>query len=108
MFGLAAFSAQKRQKEMSIRKVVGASATDIAALLSKDFFKLILVAVLIAFPLSWWAMNMWLDNFAYRINMGSGIFLLTFLAIMFITLVTISFQSIKAAISNPVKSLRAE
>jgi len=108
LFGLAAFSAQKRQKEMSIRKVVGASATDIAALLSKDFFKLILVAVLIAFPLSWWAMNMWLDNFAYRINMGSGIFLLTFLAIMFITLVTISFQSIKAAISNPVKSLRAE
>jgi ABC-type antimicrobial peptide transport system permease subunit len=108
LFGLAAFSAQKRQKEMSIRKVVGASLTDIATLLSKDFFKLILVAVIIAFPLSWWAMNMWLDNFAYRINIESGVYLMTFLVVMFITLVTISFQSIKAAISNPVKSLRAE
>jgi ABC-type antimicrobial peptide transport system permease subunit len=108
LFGLAAFSAQKRQKEMSIRKVVGASTSDIATLLSKDFFKLILIAMLISFPLSWWAMNLWLADFAYRIKIGSGVFILTFIAIMLITLITISFQSIKTAIANPVKNLRAE
>jgi len=108
LFGLAAFSAQKRQKEMSIRKVVGASTLNIASLLSKDFFKLILVAILISFPLSWWAMNMWLDSFAYRVHMSASIFLITFLFTIIITIVTISFQSIKAAIANPVKALRAE
>ena len=108
LFGLAAFTAQKRQKEMSIRKVIGASTGDIAALLSKDFLKLILIAVLISFPLSWWAMNRWLDNFAYRVSMSVSIFSLTFLFIFIITIITISFQSIKAAITNPVKSLRAE
>jgi putative ABC transport system permease protein len=108
LFGLAAFSAQKRQKEMSIRKVVGASTTDIATLFSKDFFRLILMAILISFPFSWWAMNMWLDNFAYRISISASMFALTFLFIFFITLITISFQSIKAAITNPVKSLRNE
>jgi putative ABC transport system permease protein len=108
LFGLAAFSAQKRQKEMSIRKVVGASTIDIATLFSKDFFRLILIAILISFPLSWWAMNMWLDNFAYRISISASMFALTFLFIFFITLITISFQSIKAAITNPVKSLRNE
>ncbi len=108
LFGLAAFSAQKRQKEMSIRKVVGASTTDIVTLLSKDFFKLILIAMLISFPLSWWAMNVWLNNFAYRVNIGASIFIFTFISIMLITLVTISFQSIKTAVANPVKSLRME
>lgn len=108
LFGLAAFSAQKRQKEMSIRKVIGASTGDIAALLSKDFLKLILFAVLISFPLSWWAMNSWLDNFAYRVSISVSVFGLTFLFIFIITLITISFQSIKVAITNPVKSLRAE
>ena len=108
LYGLAAFAAQKRQREMSIRKVVGASATNIAALLSKDFLKLILVAIIISFPLSWWAMNLWLDNFAYRVNINGGIFLITFISIILITLTTISFQAIKTALANPIKSLRAE
>lgn len=108
LFGLAAFSAQKRQKEMSIRKVVGASTGTIAVLLSKDFFKLVLVAVLIAFPFSWWIMNLWLDNFAYRVSIDAGVFLLSFVAIIAITIITVSFQLIKAAITNPIKSLRTE
>lgn len=108
LFGLAAFAAQKRQKEMSIRKVVGASTSDIAGLLSKEFFKLVLLAVIISFPLSWWIMNGWLDNFAYRVNIDAGIFLIAFLSIMLITIATVSFQSIRAALANPIKSLRTE
>lgn len=108
LFGLAAFTAQRRQKEIGIRKVVGASVADIAAMLSKDFLKLVLLAILIAFPLAWWAMNEWLNDFAYRINIGAGIFLMAGISIILITLLTISFQSIKAAIANPVKSLRTE
>jgi putative ABC transport system permease protein len=108
LFGLAAFSAQKRQKEMSIRKVVGASTSDIAALLSRDFFQLIILSMFIAFPLSWWAMNMWLDGFAYRVHIGASVFAITFLFTIIITIATISFQSVKAAIANPVKSLKAE
>lgn len=108
LFGLAAFSAQKRQKEMSIRKVIGASATDIAALLSTDFLKLILTAVGIAVPLSWWAMNKWLSGFAYRVDINAGIFALTFLLILAITLLTISTQAIKAAFANPLDSLRTQ
>lgn len=108
LFGLAAFTAQKRQKEIGIRKVVGASVSNITAMLSKDFLKLVLIAVLIAFPLAWWVMNEWLNGFAYRINIGAGVFLIAGASIIFITLLTISFQSIKAAIVNPVKSLRME
>jgi ABC-type antimicrobial peptide transport system permease subunit len=106
LFGLAAFSAQKRQKEMSIRKVIGASSTDIATLLSTEFLKLVLVAMLISVPLSWWAMNKWLDGFAYRVGIGTGIFALTFLFIMIVTLITVGVQSVKAALANPVESLR--
>ncbi|HLK31218.1 MAG TPA: ABC transporter permease [Puia sp.] len=108
LFGLAAFTAQKRQKEIGIRKVVGASVNNITMMLSKDFLKLVLVAVLIAFPLAWWAMNAWLKNFAYRINMTAGIFLIAATTIIFITLVTVSYQAIKAALANPAKSLRTE
>ncbi|HKO82814.1 MAG TPA: ABC transporter permease [Chitinophagaceae bacterium] len=108
LFGLAAFTAQKRQKEIGIRKVVGASVSNIAAMLSKDFLKLVLIAVLIAFPLAWWAMNEWLTDFAYRITIGPDVFLITGASIILITLLTISFQSIKAALANPVKSLRTE
>jgi putative ABC transport system permease protein len=108
LFGLAAFTAQRRQKEIGIRKVVGASVTDITGMLSKDFLKLVLVAVLIAFPVSWWAMNEWLQSFAYRIQIGAGVFLAAGVSVMLITLFTISFQAIKAAIANPVKSLRTE
>jgi putative ABC transport system permease protein len=108
LFGLAAFTAQKRQKEIGIRKVVGASANNIAMMLSKDFLKLVLVAVLVAFPVAWLVMKQWLQGFAYRINIGISVFLIAGGAIVFITLFTISFQSIKAAVANPVKSLRTE
>ena len=108
LFGLSAFSAQKRQKEMSIRKVTGASSLDIAALLSKDFLNLIMIAVIISFPLSWWVMNGWLNNFAYRVNISWNIFLLAFLSIVVITAATISFQTIRTSLANPVKTLRAE
>ncbi|HLY68582.1 MAG TPA: ABC transporter permease [Puia sp.] len=108
LFGLAAFTAQKRQKEIGIRKIVGATVSNIALMLSKDFFKLILVSLFIAFPISWWAMNEWLQGFAYRIHMSPFIFFIAGFSILVMTLLTISFQSIKAAIANPAKSLRSE
>jgi len=108
LFGLAAFTAQKRQKEIGIRKVIGASVSNIVAMLSKDFLVLVCLALLIAIPLSWWAANEWLQSFAYRINIGPLVFIITGASVLLITLLTISFQSIKAAIANPVKSLRTE
>jgi len=108
LFGLAAFTAQKRQKEIGIRKVVGASVSNVVMMLSNDFLKLVLIALLIAVPVSWWAANQWLQSFAYRINLNAGIFLITGAMLVAITLLTISFQTIKAAIANPVKSLRSE
>ena len=108
LFGLAAFTAQQRRKEIGIRKVVGASVNDITLMLSKDFLKLVMIAILIAFPVAWWAMNHWLQGFAYRINMGAGVFLIAGTSVILITVLTISFQAIKAAIANPVKSLRTE
>jgi predicted permease len=108
LFGLASFAAQKRRKEIGIRKVVGASVRQVVLLLSVDFLKLVLVAVCVAFPLSWWAMNQWLDNFAYRVPLGAGVFLLAGAAIFLITLLTISFQSVRAALANPSDSLRTE
>lgn len=108
LFGLAAFTAQRRQKEIGIRKVVGASVSNVAFMLSKEFLKLVMVAIAVAFPVVWWMMNKWLSEFAYRIPVKADIFLITGVAAMLITIVTISFQSIKAAVANPVKSLRAE
>jgi ABC-type antimicrobial peptide transport system permease subunit len=108
LFGLAAFTAQKRQKEIGIRKIVGASAANIALLLSTDFLRLVLIAIVIAFPLAWWVMNEWLHGFADRTDISMSVFLLAGSAILFITLLTISFQSIRASMANPVKSLRAE
>jgi putative ABC transport system permease protein len=108
LFGLIAFTSQKRQKEIGIRKVVGATVGGIIIMLSKDFLKLILVSILIAFPVAWWITNQWLNGFAYRIHIGAGTFFLAGISIIFITLFTISFQAIKAAIANPVKSLRTE
>jgi ABC-type antimicrobial peptide transport system permease subunit len=108
LFGLATFTAQRRQKEIGIRKVVGASVSNIIAMLSKDFLKLVLIAVFVAFPLSWWMMHEWLQSFAYRIPIGVDVFLIAGGSVMLITLLTISFQAIKAAIANPVKSLRTE
>ena len=108
LFGLAAFTAQRRQKEIGIRKVVGASVSSVLVMLSKDFLKLVLIAVLIAFPLVWWVMNEWLGSFVYRIPIGADTFIIAGGSIILITLITISFKSVKAAIANPVKSLRAE
>jgi ABC-type antimicrobial peptide transport system permease subunit len=108
LFGLTAFTAQKRQKEIGIRKVIGASVPDLVLMLSKDLFKQVLIAILIAVPLSWWVMNQWLNGFAYRITIGMTVFFIAALAVIGITILTISFQSIKAAFGNPVVSLRSE
>jgi putative ABC transport system permease protein len=108
LFGLAAFSAEQRVKEIGIRKVMGASVASIVALLSKDFIKLVGVAIIIACPLAWYFMHKWLQNFAYRTNISAGVFLLTALLAVLIALFTISFQAIKAALTNPVKNLRTE
>jgi predicted permease len=108
LFGLATFTAQKRRKEIGIRKVVGASVTGITTMLSKDFLILVFVSFLVAFPVSWWLMNSWLQGFAYRIKITPFVFLIAGISVVFIALVTISYQSIKAAIANPVKSLRTE
>ncbi len=108
LFGLAAFTAQKRQKEIGIRKIVGASVNNITVMLSKDFLKLVFIAMVIAFPLAWLMMNKWLQGFAYRVNISAGIFLIAGASVIFITVLTVSFQAIKAAVANPVKSLRTE
>lgn len=108
LFGLAAFTAQRRKKEISIRKVVGASVSSVVTLLSMEFLKLVLMALIIAFGLVWWIMNSWLNSFAYRIHIGFDVFLITTLVIVGITLLTISFQAIKAALADPVKNLSAE
>ncbi len=108
LFGLAAFTAQRRSKEISIRKVLGATLTGIVMLLSADFLKLIVVSIVIAFPLAWWATSKWLDGFAYRIPVGAGVFVAAAVSIIFITFLTISFQALRAALANPVKSLQSE
>jgi putative ABC transport system permease protein len=108
LFGLATFTAELRIKEISIRKVLGASVKEIFRLLSKDFLILVVVASIIAFPLAWWGMHKWLEYFAYRINMSWWVFAVAGLIAVIIALGTISFQAIKAAIANPVKSLRTE
>lgn len=108
LFGLITYAAQQRTKEIGIRKVLGASELNVAGLLSKDFLKLIIIAFLVAFPIAWWAMNEWLQQFAYRITINWWMFLMAGLVAMLIGLITVSFQAIKAAIANPVDSLRSE
>jgi len=108
LFGLAAFSAEQRVKEIGIRKVLGASTGGIMVLLSKSFIQLVIVSLLVASPIAWWAMNKWLQDFAYKINISWWIFVLAGLAALLVALITVSFQAIKAAIANPVKSLRTE
>jgi putative ABC transport system permease protein len=108
LFGLAAFSAEQRNKEIGIRKVLGASISGIVQLLSKDFLKLVLIAMVIATPIAWWAMGKWLQAFTCRINITWWMFAIAGLIAISIALVTVSFQTIKAAIANPVKSLRSE
>jgi putative ABC transport system permease protein len=108
LFGLATFTAEQRIKEIGIRKVLGASVAGLVALLSKDFLRLVIIAVIIASPLAWWAMHKWLQNFAYQTSITWQVFALTTLIAVVIAFVTISFQAIKAAIVNPIKSLRTE
>jgi putative ABC transport system permease protein len=108
LFGLAAFSAEQRNKEIGIRKVLGASVSGIVQLLSADFLKLVVISFIIATPIAWWAMSKWLQGFVYRIPISWWMFALSGLIAVFIALFTVSFQAIKAALMNPVKSLKTE
>ena len=108
LFGLATFTAEQRTKEIGVRKVLGASASNIAALLSTNFLKPIILAFLISFPVAWYAMNNWLQSYAYKIQIGWWMFALAGLLTVCIAFITVSYQSIKAAMANPVKSLRTE
>jgi putative ABC transport system permease protein len=108
LFGLATFTAEQRTKEIGVRKVLGANISQIVALLSKDFLKLVLIACIIAFPLGYYAMNLWLQDFVYRINISWWVFVLAGISAIIIALLTVSYQAIKAALMNPVKSLKAE
>jgi putative ABC transport system permease protein len=108
LFGLSSYTIQQRIKEIGIRKVLGASVPNIAALLSRDFLKLVVFAALISFPIAWWAMHTWLQDFAYRVNINWWVFLAAGIGTMVVALCTVSFQAIRAGLSNPVKNLRTE
>ena len=108
LLGLMTFIVTQRTKEIGIRKVLGASVMNITTMLSKDFLKLVIIAIVIASPVAWYFMNHWLQDFAYRINIGWYVFLITGIAALLIAFITIGFQSIKAAMANPVESLRTE
>jgi len=108
LFALASFMSEQRTKEIGVRKTLGASVTGIVLLLSREFTKWVLLANLIACPVAWFAMGKWLQNFAYRINRGWFTFLLAGILALTIALITVSYQSIKAALANPVESLRYE
>jgi putative ABC transport system permease protein len=108
LFGLATLTVTRRTREIGIRKVLGANSLQLVRLLSKDFLLLVVLAAVIAFPIAWWAMQKWLSDFAYRTSIGWWMFGLAAIAAIVIALLTISTQSIKAAMMNPVKSLRTE
>ena len=108
LFGLATYMAEQRIKEIGVRKVLGATAGNITTMLSKDFVKLVLIAAVFAFPIAWWAMNKWLQDFAFRIDIGWWVFALAGFIALLIAVLTVSSQAIKAALANPVKSLRTE
>jgi len=108
LFGLSVLSAEKRTKEIGIRKVLGASVNSVVTILSKDFIKLVIVALLIAIPAAWLAADKWLQDYPYRISLSWQMFAMPGALVIFIALATVSFQAIRAAVANPVKSLRTE
>jgi putative ABC transport system permease protein len=108
LFGLSAINASNRTKEIGIRKVLGAEVGDIFVQLSRGFFGVVGVAILVATPVAWWVMNRWLEDFAYRIELRWWMFFLVGVVVLLIALVTVSYQTVKAALANPVDSLRTE
>jgi len=108
LFGIALIAIGQRIREIGVRKVLGASVTNIATMVTKDFIKPVILAMLIAIPIAWWAMSKWLQDFVYRIHINWWVFLIAAGAAILIAILTVSFQAIKAAIANPVKSLRTE
>jgi putative ABC transport system permease protein len=108
LFGLASFTAEQRVKEIGVRKVLGASVLNLWQLLSRDFVILVLISCLVAVPVAWYYMNEWLKSYKIKTTIGIGIFVLVVAMALAITLITVSFQAIKAALANPVKSLRTE
>jgi len=108
LFGLSIYTAERRTKEIGVRKVLGATVQNVVGLLSGDFLKLVFISAIVAFPVAWFAMNKWLEDFAYRIQIGWAVFIIAAIAAIMIAFITISFQAIKAAVANPVKSLRTE
>jgi putative ABC transport system permease protein len=108
LFGLATFTAEQRTKEIGIRKVLGASVAGIVTLLARDFLKLVCIAFFVAGPIAWWVMSKWLEGFAYRVRIGGWVFVFAAGAAVVVTVVTISFRAVRAAVANPVKSLKSE
>ena len=108
LFGLSVYTAERRKREIGIRKVLGAETHKLAALLTKEFVVLIAISCAIGFPLAWWMMNSWIKGYAYRTNITIEIFLLSAGLLIFIAMATVGMQAIKAAVANPVKSLRTE
>ena len=108
LFGLATLAVVRRTREIGIRKVMGATAVNIVALVSREFIKLVVIAAVIAFPLAWWFLRDWLKDFAYRVNISWWMYLVAAVAALLIAVITVSLQALKAALSNPVKSLRTE
>ena len=108
LFGLAAFTAEQRTKEIGVRKVLGASVTNLVGMLSAEFIKLVLVATFIAFPIAWYFLKGWLEKYAYRIEIEWWYFALAAIVAVFIALLTVSSQAIRAALMNPVKSLKTD
>ena len=108
LFGIATLSIAQRTKEIGVRKVLGASVAGITGLLAKDFLKIVLVSFVLASPIAWWAMNTWLDDFAYRVDLQWWIFALAGVGAVVIAFLTVGFQSVRAALANPVRSLRSE
>ena len=108
LFGLVATSIERRRKEIGIRKVLGASLQQLLLLMSKEFLWLVALAFVVAIPIAWWGMNKWLQNYSYRTNVSVGVFALVGMVILFIALLTVCLNASRAALSNPVKTLRSE